>query len=315
MKAVYFNEFGGAEKLIYGDLPDPQVRRCQVLIRVAASSVNPVDWKVREGRLKFLSGKRFPIIPGTEVSGVVEALGTDVKGLTVGDRVLAGLSHKGGACAELVAVDQSKVFPIPPELSFAQAATLVIAGMTPLQAFTLHYKVNAGDHVLINGASGGVGMFAVQIAKLKGARVTAVCSLSNFEMVKELGADELIDYNLEDFRMRTNTFDVVLDTAANAFFPEAKKCLRKGGMLIKLNMSVRSVLLGIWTALFSSRKLKMILVKNRASDLSWIIQKVVAGEIRILFDREYVLRDVRSAHEYSETGRVRGKLIIHIPGE
>lgn len=310
MKAVYINSYGSVDKLQYGDLPDPVPGKGEILIRVAATSVNPVDWKVREGRLKFITGNRFPMTMGTEVTGIVAGLGEGVKGFDVGDRVFAGLSHKGGGYAELVAVSQSKVTKIPNELSFDEASTLAVAGVTPLQAFTIHYRVKPGDEVLVNGASGGVGTYAVQIAKILGARVTAVCSERNTTLVKGLGADEVIDYNEEDFRKRREAFDVVLDAAANAFFPEARGCLKKGGMLIKLNMSVKSMLLGFWSSLFSSKKLKMILLKNRPDDVQWLISKIVEGRVKVLIEKTYPLEKARKAHEYSESGRVRGKLVL-----
>jgi NADPH:quinone reductase-like Zn-dependent oxidoreductase len=312
MKAVYINEYGGPEKLQFNELPDPVPRKGEILIKIAATSVNPVDWKVREGRLKFLSGKKFPIIMGTEVTGEIAGMGEGVSDFRLGDRVFSGLSHKGGACAEFVAVNQRKVSMIPDELTFEDASTLAIAGITPMQAFTIHYKVKPGDEVLVNGASGGVGTYAIQIAKVLGARVTAVCSDRNLDLVKRLGADEVIDYNKEDFRDRKNAFNVIIDAAANAFFPEAKACLKKGGMLIKLNLSVKSILLGLWSRLFSSRKLKMILVKNRPEDLEWLISQIISGKIKVIIDKVYSLQETGEAQKYSQSGRVRGKLVIRI---
>jgi NADPH:quinone reductase-like Zn-dependent oxidoreductase len=252
------------------------------------------------------------LIVGSELSGEIVALGSGINDLKVGQRVFAGLSHKGGACAQLASVNRNKVIPIPDELSYELGSTLAIAGVTPLQAFTIHYPVKPGDVVLVNGASGGVGMYAVQIAKLLGARVIAVCSAKNTEFVKSLGADEVIDYNQEDFRQRINSFDVVLDAAANAFFPEAKKCLKKGGMLIKLNMSIRSIVLQFWTRMLATRKLKMILLKNRQDDLQWLMNKIVNGEIKVEIETIYPLEKTREAHERSQSGRVRGKLVIRI---
>ncbi|MFC2090572.1 NAD(P)-dependent alcohol dehydrogenase [Bacteroidota bacterium] len=312
MKAVYINEYGGLDNLTYGDLPDPLPGKGEVKIQVAAVSVNPVDWKVREGRLKFLSGRRFPIIMGTELSGTVVELGENVSRFSVGDRVYAGLSHKGGAYAEYVAVPEKKIVRIPDELAFNEASTLAVAGVTALQAFTLHYRVKPGDTVLVNGASGGVGTYAVQIAKILGATVTAVCSERNAELVKELGADEIIDYNKMDFREREAAYDVILDAAANAFFPSARSCLKKGGMLIKLNLSLRSLFLGFWTKWFSPQQIKMILVKNRPQDLQWLIDHICSGRINVIIDKVYPLEHAREAQAYSMSGRARGKIIISV---
>lgn len=311
MKAAYINVYGGPEEIRYGELEDPKPGRGEVLIRVAAASVNPVDWKIREGRLKLFSGKKFPMVLGTEVAGTVEATGDGVTSFAKGDRVFAGLSHKGGGYAQFALADQGKVIRIPDELPFDVASTLAVAGLTPMQAFTLHFKVKPGDEVLVNGGSGGVGTYAIQIAKALGARVTAVCSARNAALVKQLGADEVIDYNLEDFRERKEAFNVVLDAAANTFFPEAKGCLKKGGMLIKLNLSVKTFLKGKWSVLFSSKKYKMILVKNRPEDLQWMIDHIVAEKIRVVIDRTFPLAEARKAQEYSQSGRATGKIVLN----
>jgi NADPH:quinone reductase-like Zn-dependent oxidoreductase len=310
MRAVYIQRYGGAEELVFGELVDPVPGKNDVLIRVAAAAVNPVDWKVREGRLKIITGKRFPMIMGVELSGRVVSVGAEVKDLQPGDRVFAGLSHRGGAYAELVAVDRKKVSKIPDELPFAEASTLAVAGVTPLQAFTLHYHLQPGDEVLINGGSGGLGTYAIQIAKVFGARVTAVCSERNIELVKSLGADEVIDYNRENFRERKNSYDIIIDAASNASFSDARACLKRGGMLIKLNLSIGSLMVSLWSKLFMSRKMKMILLKNRPTDIQWMIDHITKGKIRVVIDRTYALSEAAKAHEYSETGRARGKIVL-----
>lgn len=310
MRAVYIQRYGGAEELVYGELADPVPGKNDVLIRIAAAAVNPVDWKVREGRLKIITGKRFPMIMGVELSGRVVSVGADVKELQPGDRVFAGLSHRGGAYAEFVRVDREKVSKIPDELSFAEASTLAVAGVTPLQAFTLHYHLQPGDEVLINGGSGGLGTYAIQIAKVLGARVTAVCSERNIELVKSLGAEEVIDYNLEDFRERKNSFDIVIDAASNASFSETRHCLKRGGVLIKLNLSIGSLFIGLWSRLFLSKKMKVILLKNRPADIQWMIDHITTGKIRVVVDRTYMLDEAEKAHKYSKTGRARGKIVL-----
>lgn len=310
MKAIIFNEYGGPEKLEYVDIPDPQPGSREVLIKVMAASVNPVDWKIREGRLKFMTGKKFPLFAGSELSGVISELGPDVSEFRIGDRVFAGLTRKGGAYAEYVVAKVEKAIRIPDEMSYEVASTLAIAGVTPLQAFTHHFKVKKGNEILVNGGSGGVGTYAIQIAKALGARVTAVCSELNKELVLSLGADEVIDYNKEDFRNRHNAFDVILDAAANAFYNDSKKSLKKGGMLIKLNISVKTIVLGLWTKYFSSRKVKMILLKNSREDLQWMIDHIISGEIKVIIDRTFPLEKAREAQAYSQTGRAKGKIVI-----
>jgi NADPH:quinone reductase-like Zn-dependent oxidoreductase len=310
MKAVHIHEYGGPEEMVFGELDDPITGKNEVLIRVAAAAVNPVDWKIREGRLKIITGKNFPMIMGVELSGTVVSLGENVTDLKPGDRVFAGLGHQGGAYAELVSVDRGKVSRIPDELPFIEASTLAIAGVTPLQAFTLHYRLQPGDEVLINGGSGGLGTYAIQIAKVLGARVTAVCSERNIELVRSLGADEVIDYNKENFRNRKNAFDIIIDAASNVSFSETKQCLKRGGMLIKLNLSPGLFFVGLWSRLFLRRKMKMILLKNRPADIQWMIDRITEGEIRVVVDRTYKFEEAVKAHEYSETGRARGKIVL-----
>ncbi|MEX0981606.1 MAG: NAD(P)-dependent alcohol dehydrogenase [Bacteroidales bacterium] len=312
MRAVYINGYGGPEELVYGELDDSVPGKNEVLIRVAAAAVNPVDWKIREGRLKIITGKNFPMIMGVELSGNVVSVGKDVTDLNPGDRVFAGLSHQGGAYAELVAVDRGKVSRIPDELPFIEASTLAVAGVTPLQAFTLHYHLQPGDEVLINGGSGGLGTYAIQIAKVLGARVTAICSERNIELVKRLGADEVIDYNQENFRSRKNAFNVIIDAASNASFSNTKQCLKRGGMLIKLNLSPGALLVGLWSRLFLSRKMKLILLKNRPEDIQWMIDRVAEGKISVVVDRIYSLGEAGEAQEYSQSGRARGKIVLAV---
>ncbi len=312
MKAIIFKEYGGSEKLEYVDIPNPQPGSGEVLIKVRVASVNPVDWKIREGRLKFMTGKKFPLFAGSELSGVISELGPGVSKFKIGDRVFAGLTRKGGAYAEYVVAKIEKTISIPDEMSFDVASTLAIAGVTPLQAFTHHFKVKKGHDILINGGSGGVGTYAIQIAKVLGAKVTAVCSDRNKELVLSLGADEVIDYNKEDFRERHNVFDLILDAASNAAYTDSKKSLKKGGMLIKLNISIKTIVLGFWTKYFSSRKVKMILLKNSREDLQWMIDHIVSGEIKVIIDKTFSLEKAGEAQAYSQTGRARGKIVITV---
>ncbi len=315
MKAVYIEGYGGVKELVYGEFTDPVPGNREVLIRVAAASVNPVDWKIREGRLKIITGKKFPMIMGVELAGRIVSVGKDVGDLNPGDRVFAGLSYKGGAYAELVTADRNKVSRIPDELPFIEASTLAIAGVTALQAMTLHYRLGPGDEVLINGGSGGLGTYAIQIAKVFGARVTAVCSERNIELVKRLGADEVIDYNRENFRERKNAFHLIIDAASNASFSGTRQCLKRGGVLIKLNLSVGSFLTGLWSKLFMSRKMKVILVKNRTEDVQWMMHRITEGKIKVVLDRTYPLSEAAIAHGYSQSGRARGKIVLVVDEE
>ncbi len=310
MNAIVINEYGGPEKLEWREFPDPHPGPDEILVRVKAASVNPVDWKIREGRLKFITGRTFPLFLGTEVAGFVEEVGSEVKGFKPGDRVFAGMSYKGGGYAEKAVTRGDRAILIPPEIGFTEACTFAVAGITPLQGFRKHTGVKKGTRVLVNGASGGVGTYAVQIAKLLGGTVTGVCSEKNMELVKGLGADEVIDYRKEDFRDRHETWDIILDAASNAVFKEVRSSLRKNGVLIKLNYSVRTILTGAWTRLFSDKKVKMIVLHNEPADLEWIRDHVASGAMRVVVDRTFPLEDAAEAHRYSETLRAVGKIVL-----
>jgi NADPH:quinone reductase-like Zn-dependent oxidoreductase len=310
MKAIVFNKFGGPEVLEYVDMPVPVPGEGQLLIKVQAASVNPVDWKIRRGNLKFITGKKFPLQLGAEISGVVEKTGPGVSRFVVGQRVFAGLSYKGGGYAEYAVVPESNAILIPDNIPFDVASTFAVAGMTPLQAFRTHAKLEEGSRVLINGASGGLGTYAVQIAKIMGLHVTAVCSSRNAELVKSLGADEIIDYEKESFKTRINAFDCVLDSANNSSFGECKKCLKKNGMFIKLNFSIGILFTQFFSNITPGRKAIMLLMKNSRQDLEWMRDHIAVGQIKVVIDRTYPLEKARDAHEYSETGRARGKIVL-----
>ncbi len=310
MKAVIFNRYGGPDVLAYTDVVTPRPSDDEILVNIKAASVNPVDWKIRKGKLKFITGWKFPKYPGTEISGIVEAVGKDVKNLQPGMRVFAGLSYHGGGYAEYVCVPEKNAVVIPENISFEEACTFAIAGITPLQALRDHAHIEEGMHVLVNGASGGVGTYAVQIAKLLGAHVTGVCSSRNTSLVESLGADEVIDYALDDFRLNTDTYDAIIDAAGNRTFSQVKGCLHRGGYLIKLNHSFRTYFDQLHTFLLSSKKVKMVLLKHSTDDIKWIRDHVALGKIQVVIDRTYPLSEAQKAHEYSETGRARGKLVL-----
>ncbi len=310
MKAIIFNRYGGPEVLEYTDVVTPRPGALDILIRVKAASVNPVDWKVRKGRLKLITGRKFPKYIGSEISGIIESVGSEVKDLKPGMRVFAGLSYKGGGYAEYARVPAKNAIILPDNISFEEACTFAIAGITPLQALRDHAKITAGMHVLVNGASGGVGTYAVQIAKLLGARVTGVCSSRNIELVKSLGADEVIDYTQDNFGLNTDTYDAIIDAVGNKTFRQVRKSMRSKSYLLKLNHSFRTYLAQFWTTLTSSRKVKMVLLKNRTEDVKWIRDHIALGKLRVVIDRTFPLQEARRAHEYSETGRSVGKIVL-----
>jgi len=310
MKAVIINKYGGPGVLEYTDVVTPKATGNEVLIKVKAASVNPVDWKIRLGNLKFITGKKFPVYMGTEFSGIVEAVGESVKNIQPGQRVFAGLSHKGGAYADFAKAPEENVVTLADNTDFIEGATFAVAGITTLQALQDHGKIEPGMHVLINGASGGTGTYAVQIAKILGAKVTAVCSGKNTDLVKSIGADEVIDYTKKDFTENKSIYDIIVDCVGSKSFRKAKKALKKKGVYANINPSPKLMLAQIFTSVFGGKKARLVMLKNQREDVQWIRDQVALGKIKVIIDKTFPMSEVRKAHEYSETGRAKGKIVL-----
>lgn len=312
MKAIIINSYGGPEVLEYVDVVTPEPGPDEILIRVKAAAVNPVDWKVRMGKLKMLTGRKFPLYLGVEASGIIEKTGKNVKNLEPGMRVFAGKNHTGGAYADFFCVPAENAVVLPEEIDFETGSTLAVAGVTALQALRDHGELEAGMHVLINGASGGVGMYAVQIAKILGANVTGVCSTKNLKLVRSWGVDKIIDYTRRSWSKSKEQFDIILDAAGNKSFSQVKNNLEPHGVFIKLNFNLKNGFDQYIMSLFSSRKMKVILLKNKSEDVKWVRDQIALRNIQVRIDKTFKLDDVRKAHEYSETGRVKGKIVLTV---
>lgn len=313
MKAVVIDRYGGNEVVEVREAPRPAPGPAEVLIRVRAAAVNPVDWKIRNGMLKIFTGRSFPKILGSECAGAVAETGAGVKRFKKGDRVIGYPGIKRlGAFAQYVCVQEQSTFPLPESITFEQAATLPIAGLTALQALRHPGRIAAGHEVLINGAAGGVGTFAVQIARISGARVTAVCSAANADLVRDLGAERVIDYRREDFTQGRDRYDIVFDAVSKRSFAECKRVLAPNGLYVA-TLPTPAVLLSQYLMGFLSRKkARAIMVRPSADDMAWLTGQVEAGRIRVVIDRVYSLEEARDALAYSETGKARGKVVLRV---
>lgn len=311
MKAVTISGYGGNEVVDIADVPVPVPGEDDVLIKVHAASINPVDWKIRNGMLKIFTGRSFPKILGSECAGEVVETGACVQQFKKGDCVIGYPGIKRlAAFAEYVCVDQGSTFVKPGNVRFEEASTLPIAGLTALQALRDLGKVAEGGHVLINGASGGVGTFAVQIAKILGARVTAVCSAGNAAMVRDLGADRVLDYAREDFTKGGERFDVVFDAVAKRSFAECKRVMAAKGVYVSTLPSASVLLNQYLTGFFTRRTAKAVMVKPNAADMEWMKNHIEAGRIRVVIDKTYPLEQIKEALIYSESGKARGKVVV-----
>ena len=320
MKAVYIERFGPSEVLAYGDRPRPAGKPDEVLIEVRAAGVNPRDWLIRSGRYQlrwFLPS--FPLILGSDVSGVVAEVGERVESFEPGDEVYAMQpSSRGfGGYAELAAIAELAVALKPSKLSFEQAAGVPLAGLTAWQALRGNARMQAGDKVLVVGASGGVGHYAVQIAKALGAEVTGVCSTANVDLARRLGADRVIDYKKERFTDVADGFDVVFDTIGRESLRTCAPVLRPGGTYVSTMPGAGTFLEMARSRLASAlsrraRRSEVVLVRSRGSDLEAMARSIEAGELTTVVDTVYPLAEAAKAHDRSRTLRTRGKLILKV---
>lgn len=306
MKAVTIHEFGGPEELLYEEMPVPEFGPGEILVKVHATSINPVDWKTREG---YTKGKiKFPFILGWDVAGTVEATGSLVSRFNAGDLVFALADFtRNGAEAEYVVVKTDAATHTPSTISMEEAAATPLASLTAWMMLFDKANLQAGQRILIHAASGGVGSFAVQLAKIAGAFVAGTTSAENIDYVKFLGADEVIDYKSEDFSKKGNGYDVVLDTIGGQTQKKSFKVLKKGGVLVTTLQIEDKDLANSYGVTTQSG-----LVMPNGSRLQEIAGLIDEEKLKIYIDKTYDLKDTRAAQEYSQTGKVRGKIIVKV---
>lgn len=312
MKAIVHSHYGPPDNLRYEEIARPAAKDDEVLIRIRAASVNPLDYHVLRGTPyagRIVIGLRKPRSTqlGADVAGVVEAVGANVTKLRPGDKVF-GVSK--GAFAEYAATKESAVALKPPNLTFEEAAAVPVAAYTALQALRNKANVQAGQKVLINGAAGGVGTFAVQLAKLFGAEVTAVCSTHNVEMLRSLGADRVIDYTSDQFTKDTAYYDAFLDNISNHSLSQCRRVLKPKGIYVAIGGPLSRFFSLLFQNLFASQTLAPFLARGNPQDLNFLRELLETGKIKPVIDRRYPLREVPEALRYLEQGHARGKVVI-----
>jgi len=313
MKAVVFNKYGGNEVVDIKDMPMPSCGPEEVLVKVHAASVNPVDWKIRSGMIRIVTGGRFPKILGRECAGEVVAIGSKVTKLKTGDQaVMLPAIRSMGAFAEYACAPERTTYLKSRAISFEEAACIPIAGLTALQALRDKGQISYGKKVLINGASGGVGHFSVQIAKVFGANVTAVCSGANRNFVKSLGADKVIDHTNEDFTKGADRYDIIFDAVAKRSYGASKAVLVEHGRYVSTLPSPAVLLNKYLTGFLTRKKATDIWVKPNEADMEWMQDQIGSGRIKIVVDKIYPLDRAKEALAYSESGKARGKVVIKI---
>lgn len=323
MKAAVIYRYGEPEVLQIADVDKPAIKPDQMLVKVHASSINPIDWKIRKGMLKFLTGSKFPLILGFDAAGEVVEIGSQVSRFQVGDAIYARLDQlSGGAYAEYAAVAEKVAAAKPSNISYAEAAAVPLAGLTALQALRDKGHLEAGQRVLINGASGGVGSYAVQIAKgLGAAEVVGVCSAKNADLVKSLGADRVIDYKQQDFTQGDKSdkygneytkYDIIFDVVGNRTFDQCKQVLQSKGYYITTQPYPVNFFQSALSSLLPGPNYRVIVLKSNAADLEFLTTQIEAGKIRSVIDRTYPLAEIAAAHTFGETERTVGKVVIQI---
>lgn len=322
MKAIVYKKYGPPDVLEVTEVERPIHTDNQVLVKVKAASVNYGNMVLLRGEpflVRFAFGLLKPkyCIPGGDVSGTVEAVGKDVTQFHIGDEVFGDLSGSGwGAYAENVAVPENALALKPANLSFEEAAAVPMAGVTALQGLRDKGKLQPGQKVLINGASGGVGTFAVQIAKSLGAEVTGVCSTRNLDILQSLGADHAIDYTKEKFTENKNTYDLILGVNGHQPLSDYKRSLKPNGIFVHVGGSAtqmfQSMTLGAWISKTSSKKMGTFLQRPNQNDLVFMKELLEAGKVKPIIDRQYTLSEVPEAFRYFEQGHAQGKVVIKI---
>jgi NADPH:quinone reductase-like Zn-dependent oxidoreductase len=319
MKAIVQDRYGSAEVLEARDIDKPEIGDSEVLVRVHAASIHVGDWILMTGSpfiMRFATGLRKPknLVPGTDVAGTVEAVGKDVTKHRPGDEVFGWAA---GAFAEFAHAAEDQFVKKPANLTFEEAASVGVSATTALQLLRDNGKVQPGHKVLINGASGGVGTFAVQIAKAFGADVTGVSSTKNLAMVRSIGADHVVDYTREDFTTRPERYDLILDNVGNHSMAQTRRALTPGGMLIsnggghadgKLGRTVRAMLVSMFVKQQASPTVK----SQNHDDLVALKGLVEAGKVRPVIDRTYPLTQTPEAIDHVAAGHARGTVVISV---
>jgi NADPH:quinone reductase-like Zn-dependent oxidoreductase len=326
MKAVVYTNYGSPDVLEIRDVKKPVPNDDQVLVKVRAASLNPLDWHYMEGTPYMVRamgvGLRKPKSPrlGVDLAGHVEAVGKNVTEFKPGDEVFG--TGGGAAFAEYVCARKTKLVLKPANITFEQAAAVPIAALTALQGLRDTGKVQSGQKVLINGASGGVGTFAVQIAKSFGTEVTGVCSTKNLDLVRSLGADHVIDYTKEDFTKKDERYDVILDNVGNQPLSGFRRALKPQGICVMIGGGgpndgrwigpMARPLKALLLSPFVSQKMSMMLAEIRQEDLTIMGDLMQSGKVKPVIDRTYPLSQIAEAMRYLEQGHARGKVVLTI---
>jgi NADPH:quinone reductase-like Zn-dependent oxidoreductase len=315
MRAAILASFGGPERIATGEWPRPSAGPGQVLVRVRAAGMNPLDCKLRRGYRSVFFGLRPPAVLGFDLAGEVVEAGPNATQFKVGDAVF-GSTRRPGAHAELAVAPESLLAPLPAGLGFAEAAALPSAGNSALIIVRDLARVKAGQRVLVNGAAGGVGHLALQLLRERGAAAVAVAGPANLEYVRGLGAVETIDHTREDFVQRGGRYAAVLDLAGTRSFPACRPLLEPRGVYVTTAPSGAALAWSAWTGLLArfsaAPRCRVLLLRTNGPDLRTLAAQAAAGRLRLHIEESFPLEEARRAHERLESRHVRGKLVLTV---
>jgi NADPH:quinone reductase-like Zn-dependent oxidoreductase len=314
VKTIQFHEYGSADVLTLENVDPPVPAEDELLVDVHAAGVNPVDWRYRTGQLRWYDWfTSFPRVPGSDLAGTVVETGSDVDQFEIGDEVFAMLDPLGsGTYAERVTVTADQAAHVPDGITFVEAAGIPLVSLTTLQAYRDHADLSEGEQVLVNGASGGVGTVAVQLARTKDCDVTGICSERNVELVEALGAQKVIDYNETDFTEQERIYDVVFDTIGNRTFRAARNVLPATGRYVTTDISPDRLMEIVRSRLWFGPTASAVVVTPSGEDLREIADLLEEGSLRPVVDRTYPLEEAAEAQRYSESHRASGKIILRM---
>ena len=321
MKAAVFTRYGPPEVLEIRDVERPVPRDDEVLVRIHAATVCAADWRMRKADpffVRFMIGLRRPKkvhVLGMELSGTVESVGQAVTRFRKGDQVFGSTGFDFGAHAEYACLPEGRLAFRPANMTLEEAAAILFGGVSALY-FLREAKIQAGQRVLVYGASGSVGVFTVQLAKHFGAHVTGVCSTANLELVKSLGADEVVDYTREDFSKAGRVYDIVFDTVGKSGFSRSLRALKRGGSYVRVGGSGRlasilgGMIRGMWVSLTGAGRVFGGVARPADGDQAFLKELIEAGELRTVIDKRYPLSEIAEAHRHAEAGHKRGHVIV-----
>lgn len=314
MKAIEFDHYGGPEVLQLRDVKLPQLNNRHILIRVKFASVNPKDCFIRKGKFRCFTGMHYPQRLGHDFSGEIASACAGKCGIfRQGSRVFGMLrGWRRGAYAEYILAKPDEIALMPNKMHFCDAAAFPLAGLTSLQALRDCGEIEPKKSVCINGASGGVGVFAIQLAAAYGANVTAVCSRKNFDLCEALGADQLVDYKQTDPKELDQELDIFFDVFGNQSFSGIRHLLRHGGVYVTTIPRLRNFAMKLITKCAGKKKAQVIIVKSNRQDLNLLADMWTDGKVRAVIEKIYDMSDARSAHAHVETKRARGKILLNV---